>query len=429
MAMNIGDTLLCLRDPKRRIVVVRHKTAGGEADLYEGLVDGAPAILKLFFSAGSTPTREKHYFKLVKKGPLHPAFVYPFDFVRSDDGRLGMVMPLVSGEYCEAARLSGLPECDQPSLPATVRACLNVCLAYFAVIRAGLMYVDVSSRQILVSKSGEVRIVDVGNIVSKATPEFNFRTFGYTAPELAQGKVLPNVATGRYSLGVTLFEMLCRDHPLLGRQLPRIAGLEDEDRALHQTPLFVFHPADARNRPDPEEHAAALVYWPILTTSVRKLFTRQFTVGLLCPNRRVIEIEWIDALWDMLCGWFTCRCGADVFWDPAVLTQSCWNCKAMLPRPARLRLKNKRDIILRSSTELTHYDITGGESYDFMPVGRVVAGHLGPDSLELRNLTRSNWTWRRGANASTTVPPGGKAPLYLDTTITFSPGSMATIVV
>jgi len=104
------------------------------------------------------------------------------------------------------------------------------------------VYIDGSTRQILVSKNGAIRVCDVGNIVACVTPAFNYRTFRYTAPELAQNKVLPSVHTGRFSLGVILFELLCVDHPLLGRNLPRIAGVEDEDRALHQAPQFIYDP-------------------------------------------------------------------------------------------------------------------------------------------------------------------------------------------
>lgn len=426
--MNIGDKFTCLLNPQKLWIIVRLILSGGEADLFEVFGDGQPAALKLFFASGSTPARERHCRRLIEEGPPHPALVYPYDIVRTADGRLGMLMPLIPREFHQATELASLPDDQRPSLRNTVRACLNVCLAYHAVIRAGLNYVDVSGGQIMVSATGAVKVCDVSNIVDRVTPAFNLCTFGYTAPELWLGKTLPSVATGRFSLSIVLFELLCGGHPLYGRRLPRILGPEDENQALHINPLFIFDPHDDSNSADPVEHAAVLAMWPILTTKVRALFTRQFTLGIGKPNERVIEIDWIDALVDMYSNCFLCQCGAENFFDPAVAGAKCWNCPEALPRPTRLRLRSQREIVLCTSTEVTRYDITGREVYDFAPVGRIVCDALAPGSVELLNVSKNVWSWRRGAGPQRAIPPRGKAPLLKDATITFFPGSTAVVV-
>ena len=425
--MKTGDTFTCLIASKKHGTVVRFIASGGEADLLEVLIEGTPWALKLFYVAGSAAARETQCRQLIEGGAPHPAFVYPIDLVRTNDGRLGIVMPLISKEFHEGTRLNVLPDEKRPSLRNVVKACLNVSLAFHAAIRAGVIYVDVSPAQLMVAASGAVKICDVTNIVDKVTAEVNLRTFGYTAPELWLNKTLPSVATGRYSLGVIYFEWLCGGHPLYGRRLPRILGPDDEHQALHVAPIYVFDPANDSNRPDPEEHAALLVYWRILPQKLRDLLTRHFTTGLRDPNRRVIEIEWIDALYDAYTACFQCSCGAEVFHDPSVVQLVCWNCGSRLSRPARLKLAGGREIVLSDGELVTRYDAMGRQSYDFTPVGRVVCHALSPGSVELENLSSVAWTWRRRSGAGGTVVPGQRAPLYRDVVISFAPGSTATV--
>lgn len=425
--MKIGDTFTCLIASQKHGVVVRLIASGGEADLLEVTLGGVAMALKLFYSIGSTPEREKHCRWLIDKGAPHPAFVYPIDLVRTTDGRLGIVMPLIPGSFHEAASVHAIPDAARPSQRNAVKACLNIALAFHTAIRAGLIYIDASAAQMMVDVAGAVKIVDVTNIVDQVTPSLNLRTFGYTAPELWLGKTLPSVATGRYSLGVVFFDLLCGGHPLFGRRLPRILGPEDEHEALHFSPRFIFDPHDDSNRPDPVEHAAPLVYWPILPQKIPNLFTRHFTAGLRAPNRRVIEIEWIDAFYDAYTACFPCPCGAEVFHDPSAAELVCWNCGSRLSRPARLKFAGGRETVLSNGELVTRYDVTGRQSYDFTPVGRVVCHALSRGSIELENLSSVAWTWRRRSGAGGTVVPGKRAPLYRDVVISFAPGSTATV--
>lgn len=427
--MKIGDQFTCLIASRKQGIVVRFIASGGEADLLEVSIDGAAWALKLFYAAGSSPAREKHCRWLIDNGAPHPAFVYPVDLVRTADGRLGIVMPLIPGNFVEATRVHALADEKRPSLRSAVKACLNIALAFHAVIRSGVIYVDASSAQMMIDASGAAKICDVTNIVDAVTPALNLQTFGYTAPELWLGKTLPSVATGRYSLGVVFFELLFDGHPLYGRRLPRILGPDDEHQALHVSPLFVFDPGNDSNRPDPEEHAAPLAYWPIFPQKLRELFTRHFTAGLRDPRRRAIEIEWIDALYDAYTACFSCPCGAELFHDPSAVQPVCWNCGKHPPRPARLKFGGGREVVLRDGEAVSRYDVTGRETYDFTLIGRVVCNASSPGSVELENLSSAAWTWRRRSGDGGVVAPGRKAPLYRDVVVNFAPRSTATVVV
>jgi serine/threonine protein kinase len=425
--MKTGDAFTCLIASKKHGTVVRFIASGGEADLLEVKLGSVAMALKLFYPIGSTPEREQHCRWLIDQGAPHPAFVYPIDLVRTTDGRLGIVMPLIPESFHEASSVHALPDAERPSLRSAVKACLNIALAFYAAIRAGLIYIDASSAQMMIDVSGAVKIVDVTNIVDQVTPSLNLRTFGYASPELWLGKTLPSVATGRYSLGVVFFELLFAGHPLFGRRLPRILGPDDEHEALHVSPTFIFDPSDDSNRPDPVEHAAPLVYWPIFPQKLHDLFTRHFTAGLRDPNRRVIEIEWIDAFYDAYTACFQCSCGAEVFHDPSDVQPFCWNCGSRLSRPARLKFVGGRETVLSDGELVTRYDVTGRQTYDFTPVGRVICHALSPGSVELENLSSAAWTWRRRTGVEGTVVPGKRAPLYRDVVISFAPGSTATV--
>jgi DNA-binding helix-hairpin-helix protein with protein kinase domain len=424
--MKTGDTFPCDYRGASRGSVVRLIKQGGEGAVYEVAVQGERMALKDFKSQLSD-RRIAAFRELIAAGPPHEAFVFPLAVVRLAGGFIALLMTLIASAFCEISELVHLPAERRPSLRNAVLAAITIARAFHALIRRGGIYVDISSGQILVSPEGHVRICDVMNIVERVTADHRLMTLRYTDPELWKGKVLPSVATGRFSLAVVFFELLCSGHPLLGKKLPRIAGPADEDRLLHDSPVFVFDPDNDSNRPDPEEHAEVLVYWEILTVKVRQMFTRQFTVGLRDPNQRAVECEWIDALTDMYSGGFTCDCGAEVFHDPYNPAPACWNCRRPLPRPPRLKFRHGREVVLKKDLEITRYDVLGREAYDFSPVGRIVGDELRVGSVELLNLSGGAWRWRRRGCLESEVPPGAKVPLMGDVTISFGRGLTATV--
>jgi DNA-binding helix-hairpin-helix protein with protein kinase domain len=426
--MNVGEVYSCELDPSTTWKIVELIKIGGEGSIYKVVVNGIEMALKVFSKTASTPSRAAHIRQLIATGSPHRSFIYPIKIVHLKNGCLGIFMPLIPGEFYEVAEMAGLPAEKRPSLRETLKAAKAICIAFKALIRSGRIYVDISAAQILIAQTGEVRICDVTNIVDRVTPEFHLCTFRYTDPQLWLGKTAPSVTTGRFSLATVMFQLLCCGLPFHGKKLPRILGPEDENRLLHLEPVFIFDPDDTSNAADPAEHSEVIVYWSMLTTKLRKLFTEQFTVGLREPNRRAIETQWIDALIDMYAACFVCRqCGAEVFYDPAVPSQKCWNCQLRLPRPARLRFANRREVVLRSDTEISRYDITGRVMYDFTAVGRVVTDGMAPGSIELENISASTWLWRRGLGPQSPAPCGQKVPLYRNTCITFGSGLSAVV--
>ncbi|MFH2010881.1 MAG: serine/threonine-protein kinase [bacterium] len=83
-----------------------------------------------------------------------------------------------------------------------------------------LVHCDISPPNVLISREGEVRIIDFGvsrsaNQVSREDPAVGFGKFGYMAPEqILKGRELDQ-RTDLYALGVVLYEMLVGDRMLV----------------------------------------------------------------------------------------------------------------------------------------------------------------------------------------------------------------------
>ena len=86
----------------------------------------------------------------------------------------------------------------------------------------GVLHRDIKPSNILISKTGEVKVIDFGLAVEMAHPArsgdspYVEGTPQYISPEQASGKAIDG-RSDVYSLGVTLFEMLCGVRPFDGR--------------------------------------------------------------------------------------------------------------------------------------------------------------------------------------------------------------------
>jgi len=109
-----------------------------------------------------------------------------------------------------------------------------------------LVHCDMSPPNVLISREGEVRIIDFGvsrsaNQVSRDDPGVGFGKFGYMAPEqILKGRTLDH-RTDLYAMGVVLYEMLVGDRML-------IFGENDEYRQIARQVVLgeVIPPSERR---------------------------------------------------------------------------------------------------------------------------------------------------------------------------------------
>jgi hypothetical protein len=96
-------------------------------------------------------------------------------------------------------------------------------------------------------------------------------------------------------MGVLLYELLLKRHPI-ARQKPVAPGLTpemDEFLAMGEKALFIEHPDDPSNRPDPPPRVTV----QDLGAPLASLFRRLFIEGLHEPSRRPTAADWETALY------------------------------------------------------------------------------------------------------------------------------------
>jgi TolB-like protein len=132
------------------------------------------------------------------------------------DNRVGLWMELIDGESLQQAMERG-----RAFSPAdAVRIGLELAGAIGAVHDAGLLHRDVKPHNIMLARDGRVVLMDFGTGHDARTgePPGLSGTPLYLAPELIAGRP-PSVSTDIYSVGVVLFYLLTRTHPVRGETL------------------------------------------------------------------------------------------------------------------------------------------------------------------------------------------------------------------
>jgi hypothetical protein len=178
-------------------------------------------------------------------------------------------------------------------------------------------------------------------------------------------------------------------------------------------PVFIFNPNDPSNRPDPNFHQNALIYWDIYPQFFRALFTRVFTDGIRDPeNGRVRESEWrsdIIKLRDSIV--FCQKCGCENFYDPdeikrlGVASPKCWNCKVAVTLPPRIKI-GKLIVMLNHNTKLYPYHLDP-VTYDFSkPFAKISRHPANPQLWGLKNISDRSWQVIKPDGNTMEVPSG-----------------------
>lgn len=146
----------------------------------------------------------------------HPNIVHLYDFKNYRNSLGGyLVMEYVDGmTLAERLRRDGRFHVDE-----VVRIALEVCSALSAAHSAGIVHKDIKPSNILLTRSGKVKLTDFG-ISSSGDPATEggkrMGTARYMAPELAISTESADARSDLYSLGVTIYEMLVGRVPFDG---------------------------------------------------------------------------------------------------------------------------------------------------------------------------------------------------------------------
>jgi len=211
-----------------RYELVEKVGRGGMAEIYRAVRRGPGGFAKevcikrILPGLGDAPGFEEMFFEeaRIAAGLQHANIVQVFDFDRDEGGACFIVMELVDGTSLKklataaAAREGAAP--PGPGLAAAVARAVLAALDHAWRRKVGgrrlcVVHRDVSPHNILVARSGEIKLADFG--IAKAVVSAVRTSTGvvkgkmsYIAPEQAEGRAVDTRAD-LYALGVVLWEL------------------------------------------------------------------------------------------------------------------------------------------------------------------------------------------------------------------------------
>jgi tRNA A-37 threonylcarbamoyl transferase component Bud32 len=145
----------------------------------------------------------------------HPNIMAIYDIVEEGDETY-LVFEYVSGRTVEQM-LNDMRRIEES---IAVKIGIEVCEALSYAHKQGIVHRDIKPGNIMVSKTGEVKVMDFGiaremsDTVSRLTGEMTSGTLAYMAPEQHLGKA--DERADIFALGVTMYEMLTGELPFSG---------------------------------------------------------------------------------------------------------------------------------------------------------------------------------------------------------------------
>lgn len=175
----------------------------------------------------------------------HPNLLQVFDFGREPDGALVLVMELIDGTSLRPV-VNAVKAGKRLDLRIAAKLMALVCEGLHAAHeltdergqRLNLVHRDISPENILLSKSGAVKVTDFGiarverEVQLTAADTFRGK-LGYAAPEQLLGHVV-NRQADLWAVGVTLFELLTGQRPFVAT-----TDVELATATVHQSPRRV----------------------------------------------------------------------------------------------------------------------------------------------------------------------------------------------
>jgi serine/threonine protein kinase len=216
----------------------------------------------------------------------HPNIATIYD-IDEEDGRPYIVTEFVDGQ--DVASILKKRGSFRPSTAVAIARHVSRALEHAHA--QGVIHRDIKPSNILISKKGEVKVIDFGLAVQVATPRpssdspYVEGTPHYLSPEQAQGRSVDG-RSDLYSLGITLYEMLCGVRPFEGATESSVMGKHLEGtppplpirESASAAPLVVFlskmmalHPEDRypNARAVTEDLGRYLDRWPAIPSRRR----------------------------------------------------------------------------------------------------------------------------------------------------------------
>jgi serine/threonine protein kinase/tetratricopeptide (TPR) repeat protein len=169
----------------------------------------------------------------------HPNICTIYDINKTEDGQLFIAMAFYDGETLKKKISRGALPLDE-----SVNIALQIAAGLERAHQSGIIHRDIKPANIMITRFGEVKIVDFG--LAKSRSSGGITKFGstvgtasYMSPEQTRGETVDQ-RTDIWALGVILYEMITGASPFKGEyeqaviysilndELPEIKGIPDE---------------------------------------------------------------------------------------------------------------------------------------------------------------------------------------------------------
>lgn len=366
--------------------------SGGQGEVFRAHDGSGPVAVKIYFEHTVTPEQMASIEELAKKKPPSQGFLWPMAMVHEGSRKkCGYVMPLRPANFRDID--DHLARRTDTSMRALLTVGTKLAAAFLDLHSEGLCYRDISCKNVFFDPvNGDVRICDNDNIGPVGVDGGVAGTADFMAPEIFRQECRPSDKTDRYSLAVLLFMMLYVGHPLNGKREAKVRCLDGfaKKRLYGTDPLYVFHPTDDSNAPVQGKHDNLIAFQKIYPKVIKDKFLQSFVEGLVHPDRRVRESEWLDTFFSALDSIWMCSCGAESFYEPSDVfnPKSCWSCMASMTLPPRIKL-NTTTLLLTPDTRLLGRHV--GDRGSAAQVGKVVPSHTPRGRLGIQNVSTDTW--------------------------------------
>jgi DNA-binding helix-hairpin-helix protein with protein kinase domain len=376
---------------------------GGEGEVYECEFGGKRVAVKWYFENVATTEKREILHQLTHEGAPSPRFLWPQEIVllKTAPNSFGYLMKLREKRFYSISAL--MDRVIDPSFESLVTAAYNTADEFSKLHSKGFCYRDISFGNIFFDPdTGEIAICDNDNVVINNRGNVTVRgTPRFMAPEIVTGRSQPNIQTDEFSLAVLLFYLLFTHHPFQGAMDVSIHALDAPamNFLYGENPVFIFDPADDRNRPIPGIHDNPIIFWNIYPEILKRLFIRSFTNGI--RGRRLAATYWRSELMRTKGLIFRCQvCRSENFYDPE-LAQSydqgerlCWQCGRALERPLVLVQGNIRLTLQPGKVVSTQqFPLANiARTLDDKKIAEVCSHPTQPGLLGLTNFSANPWT-------------------------------------
>ncbi|WP_310605087.1 Stk1 family PASTA domain-containing Ser/Thr kinase [Anaerosporobacter sp.] len=224
-----------------RYEIIEKVGAGGMADVYKAKChrlnrNVAIKVLKPEYSDDQTFVSKFRGEAQSAAGLSHPNIVNVYDV--GDDGNLHyIVMELVEGITLK----SFIERKDKLEIKEAVGIAIQIAQGMEAAHMNHIIHRDIKPQNIIISREGKVKVTDFGIAKAASSNTITSNAMGsvhYISPEQARGGY-SDEKSDIYSLGVTLYEMLCGKVPFEGDNAVSVALLHIQGEA---TPLRQLDP-------------------------------------------------------------------------------------------------------------------------------------------------------------------------------------------